>query len=229
MNRANTIILIICSAFLALVGCTKGPKSSLEKESYAYGHQLAVSANKSELKLNPTMVALAVDDVMRGRPARLSDQEIQSLLLSLSKKADQVRSEQTEQRRVAELKFVETYMALQNVQRSPQGVFYRVIRPGGSKDNRPRAVAKMHYVGSLSDGRVFDSTHLRGSPSEIKIDALPPGWQEAVRLMPVGAKWEVVIPPHLAYGPSGNDLIPPQSALKLEIELLETKGIKSSQ
>ena len=82
----------------------------------------------------------------------------------------------------------------------------------------------VHYRGTLIDGTEFDSSIRRGQPATFSLGGIIPGWQEALQLMREGARWEVVIPPELAYGETGaGGAIGPQETLIFEIELIEVK------
>ena len=79
----------------------------------------------------------------------------------------------------------------------------------------------VHYRGTLLDGTVFDSSYDRGEPVSFPLSGVIPGWTEGLQLMPVGSKWELVIPSDLAYGPGGTGReIGPNATLKFEVELL---------
>ena len=79
----------------------------------------------------------------------------------------------------------------------------------------------VHYRGTLIDGSEFDSSYSRNEPTTFGLASIIPGWQEALQLMSVGSKWQLVIPPELAYGDRGAPpSIPPSATLVFEIELL---------
>ena len=82
---------------------------------------------------------------------------------------------------------------------------------------------KVHYTGKLADGTIFDSSVDRGEPVVFPISGVIPGWTEALQLMPVGSKWNLVIPSDLAYGEGGIPQagIGPNSTLYFEVELLK--------
>jgi len=83
-------------------------------------------------------------------------------------------------------------------------------------------MVQVHYRGTLLDGNEFDSSYKRGEPAEFGVTQVIPGWTEALQLMKEGSKWELYIPPSLAYGPGGaGQLIGPQSTLVFEVELLK--------
>lgn len=84
----------------------------------------------------------------------------------------------------------------------------------------------VHYVGTLQDGTKFDSSRDRGKPLEFKIGTAQviKGWDEGISTMKIGGKRKLIIPPPLAYGSSGiPGVIPPNSTLIFEIELLDAK------
>ena len=84
-----------------------------------------------------------------------------------------------------------------------------------------------NYRGTLLDGTVFDSSYQTGKPALFKVGGVINGWQEALKLMPVGSKWQIFIPAQLAYGQrgAGRD-IGPNATLIFEVELL---GIQSGE
>jgi FKBP-type peptidyl-prolyl cis-trans isomerase len=80
---------------------------------------------------------------------------------------------------------------------------------------------EVHYRGTLINGREFDSSYRTGKPAALKVTGVIPGWKEALRLMPLGSKWQLFIPPELAYGPRGSGReIGPHTTLIFEVELL---------
>jgi len=103
------------------------------------------------------------------------------------------------------------------------GLQYKVITAGdgGYKPTIDDEV-KVHYSARFVDGTEFDSTHSRNEPYSVKAKQLIDGWAEALQLMSEGAKWELTIPAHLAYGERGSDpYIGPNAVLIFEVELLD--------
>lgn len=87
----------------------------------------------------------------------------------------------------------------------------------------PKAMdtVECHYKGTLIDETIFDSSYQRGNPATFQVGGVIQGWIEALQLMKVGSKWELVIPPDLAYGDRGaGSIIKPGSTLIFEVELL---------
>ena len=97
-----------------------------------------------------------------------------------------------------------------------------MLKEGAGRSPNATDTVKAHYRGTLLDGTEFDSSYKRNEPTEFAVNRLIPGWTEALQLMKEGSKWELYIPPNLAYGQRGAPpRIPPNSALIFEMELLE--------
>ena len=105
------------------------------------------------------------------------------------------------------------------------GLQYRILNEG-SGDEKPgsESVVSVHYRGKLINGLEFDSSYQRNEPASFPVNGVISGWTEALQLMTVGDKWELIIPPDLGYGKKGaGNIIPPDSTLIFEVELLEIK------
>lgn len=119
------------------------------------------------------------------------------------------------------LKFLEENQKRDGVTTLPSGLQYEVITMGeGAKPTAAQTVT-CHYHGTMIDGRVFDSSVQRGQPASFPLNRVISGWTEALQLMPVGSKWKLYLPPHLAYGEQqAGPMIGPNSTLIFEVELL---------
>lgn len=103
------------------------------------------------------------------------------------------------------------------------GLKYRDIKVGDGAAPEEHGYAKVHYIGWLTDGKQFDSSYQRGKPVVFWFDRVIAGWAEGVRSMRVGGKRRLEVPPHLAYGDNDSPLIPANSTLIFEIELLDVR------
>ena len=102
------------------------------------------------------------------------------------------------------------------------GLQYEVLQMGKGPKPTAEQTVKVHYKGTLINGKQFDSSYDRGEPAEFPVNAVIPGWTEALQLMPVGSRWKLVIPSQLAYGERGAGAdIPANSTLIFEVELLD--------
>ncbi len=103
------------------------------------------------------------------------------------------------------------------------GLQYRILHDGYGPRPNPQDYVTVYYTGKLINGTVFDGTEPE-QPARFKANKLIPGWFEALSLMRVGDRWEVVIPPSLGYGERGtpDGSIPPNQTLVFEVELVKT-------
>ena len=110
---------------------------------------------------------------------------------------------------------------------TPSGLKYEVLTSGNGQAAQAGDIAVVHYTGWLLDGTKFDSSVDRGTPFEFGVGrgGVIQGWDEAVALMQIGDKWKLTIPSDLAYGERGvgGGLIPPNSTLIFDVELLDLK------
>ena len=105
------------------------------------------------------------------------------------------------------------------------GLQYRILDEGSGIDSPgPESMVSVHYRGKLTNGLEFDSSYKRNQPASFPVNGVIQGWTEALQLMKEGDKWELIIPPDLGYGSKGaGNIIPPDSTLIFEVELIEIK------
>lgn len=120
----------------------------------------------------------------------------------------------------AGLAFLEANKSVEGVQVTESGLQYKVVKMGKGKKPSATDRVKVHYHGTLIDGKVFDSSVERGEPALFALNQVIPGWTEGLQLMPVGSKFTFYIPSELAYGDRETGEIKPFSALIFEVELL---------
>jgi FKBP-type peptidyl-prolyl cis-trans isomerase FkpA len=105
---------------------------------------------------------------------------------------------------------------------TPSGVVFQSIQAGNGPTPKASDTVKVHYRGTLQDGREFDSSYKRGEPATFPLNRVIPCWTEAVQMMRPGGKARVTCPPATAYGSrgAGGGLIPPDATLVFDIELI---------
>lgn len=105
------------------------------------------------------------------------------------------------------------------------GIVFEALRNGAGRTPGPRDTVRVHYRGTLDDGREFDSSYRRGQPAQFQLDRVIGCWQEGVQLMRPGGKAKLTCPPATAYGRAGiPNVIPPNATLQFEVELLDVVG-----
>jgi len=109
---------------------------------------------------------------------------------------------------------------------TPSGLVYRSLQDGQGASPAATDVVKVHYRGTLPDGREFDSSYKRGQPASFPLDRVIKCWTEGVQRMKVGGKSKLTCPSTIAYGErgAGNGLIPPNATLFFEVELIDIGG-----
>jgi len=109
----------------------------------------------------------------------------------------------------------------ENVVTLSSGLQYEIIKQGDGPRPSATSTVTCHYHGTTIKDEVFDSSVRRGQPASFPLNAVIKGWTEALQLMPVGSKWKLFLPPHLAYGNRNiSREIGPNSTLIFEVELL---------
>lgn len=121
------------------------------------------------------------------------------------------------------LEFLEEYSQRPGVKALHNGVLYRVITKGTGVKPSPKSMVTVHYKGQLINGKPFDSSYRAGRPATFKLSQLIDGWRSALREMPMGSRWEVVIPFNLGYGAKGSGAIKPFSTLIFDINLIRVE------
>jgi FKBP-type peptidyl-prolyl cis-trans isomerase FkpA len=104
------------------------------------------------------------------------------------------------------------------------GLVYESLKEGSGASPAATDVVSVNYRGTFPDGKEFDSSYKRGTPTEFPLNRVIPCWTEGVQMMKPGGKAKLVCPAAIAYGERGAaGVIPPNATLHFEIELLAVK------
>jgi len=118
--------------------------------------------------------------------------------------------------------FVDQALKEAGALKTPSGMVFIEQTKGTGASPKVTDTVKVHYKGTLVDGKVFDSSYDRGEPAQFPLNGVIPCWTEGVQKMAVGGKAKLVCPPAIAYGERGSPpVIPPSATLVFEVELLE--------
>jgi FKBP-type peptidyl-prolyl cis-trans isomerase FklB len=179
--------------------------------------------------LDPMIVAKAMFDGKEGKPI-MDDDIARSFIMVFINQREALRAEkQAELNKEVYKDYIaqnEAFLAKNKekvgVTVTASGLQYEVIKMGSGPKPTAESNVKVHYVGTLVDGTVFDSSVARNEPAQFQVSGVIAGWTEALQLMPVGSKFKLCLPESIAYGASSRgDIIKPYSTLIFEVELLE--------
>jgi FKBP-type peptidyl-prolyl cis-trans isomerase FklB len=225
--RAKAVIVagVVLAAGVVYGADGQTLKTQKEKTSYAVGAQMGMDMKKYRMDVDPDAVAKGFRDAYTGGKLLLNDREMSQTLADAQKQmaarsADVIKADAEKNRREGEA-FLARNKTGEGVKTLPDGLQYKVIEAGTGRTPRPTDMVVVNYRGTFVDGTEFDSSYRRGQPVVFPVNRVIKGWAEALQLMKVGSKWQLVIPPQLAYGPQGAPpAIGPNETLIFELELL---------
>lgn len=214
----------------AAVACTQGESGPLttlqDSASYAVGQNMGASIREVRDEVSLEQVIQGMRDAAEGKDGRLTPQEAQRVLMAYGQEVQARQAQQREARGDSNRMAGDAYRA-ENAKRSgvtttASGLQYEVLTAGTGPKPSATSTVRVHYVGTLVDGKEFDSTRGSGEPVTFALDEMIPGWSEAVQLMPVGSTYRFVLPPDIGYGAQGSPPdIGPNATLIFEVELVE--------
>lgn len=214
-------------------------ETALETEAQKFSYAAGVFSTRSikplldgQADFDIELFKKGVEQAFSGEQTLITEEQMREVLMAAEQKRAQEFQEM--QARAAEEnvakgdEFRTEYEAGEGVVKTESGLLYTVVEEGEGESPTRESTVVVHYAGRLIDGTEFDSSIARGEPATFPLANVIPGWTEIVQLMKPGAKYEVVIPPELAYGEQGaGERILPNSTLVFDIELIEVKAAQS--
>lgn len=163
--------------------------------------------------------ALKIDDVLIDKMK--AGEELSKRMREISRKS--MERQYAEQKQAAEA-FIAAKAKEEGVKALPGGVYYKEITTGSGPVATEGQRVKMTYEGRLADGTVFDASSRHNNPegdfAVMTVGRCVPGFDAALKAMPAGSEWEIYLPYDQAYGPEGNGMIPPFSALVFKVKVI---------
>jgi FKBP-type peptidyl-prolyl cis-trans isomerase FklB len=199
-----------------------------QKLSYIVGTNLAGQFKRDGISLDIKAFQMAVEDIKNGTDSRLSEEVVKQTIASMQQQAQakQQLAQQaiSDENKAEGLAFLEANAKKEGVVTTESGLQYKEVVAGEGEIPTSEKSVVVHYKGTLIDGTEFDSSYKRGEPAEFPVTGVIKGWVEALQLMNVGDKFELVIPSDLAYGPRGSGAtIGADATLLFDVELIEIK------
>ncbi len=196
-----------------------------QQASYGIGLQMG-----EQLASNPfdgleiSAVAAGIADAFAGAESKVAQADLQAAFQVISERMQAAAAEQAKVLGAAGAAYLAENAKKEGVVVTESGLQYEVISAGEGEKPTAESTVSVHYHGSLTDGKVFDSSVERGEPVEFPVGGVIAGWTEALQLMTVGSKYKLTIPSDLAYGERGaGAAIGPHATLVFEVELLDVK------
>ena len=242
-ERKGTVPRIgLAMLIMSLAACDQGTDTSTDASDtdtgtssynagYEFGFQLALMKQKQpDIELEDALKGLL--DGLAESNQEISNVEMCAALQAVENKATVSELPQIQARSGA---YKDDYAALnarrEGVVTLPSGVQYEVLKSGNGEQPQAVDAVLISYQASLTNGTVFDTTYDDGEPLLMPLeDIVVPGLKEALLLMKEGAKWQVVIPPSMGFGRSGNNMLRRRDLI-YDIELISidrTKPAKAS-
>lgn len=223
-------IFVAVAGFFLLAGqafCAEETllKNQKDKVSYVMGVISGDDLKKKSIDVDPNVMMRGVRDALSGEELLLTDPEIRRVLSELSielaiKQADRRFALEVKNKEKGEA-FLAENKVQDGVKTLSSGLQYKALKDGAGKSPKATDQVVVHYRGTKIDGTEFDSSYQRNEPVMLRLDKVIKGWAEALILMKEGDKWQLFIPPRLAYGKRGQEpIIEPGEVLVFEVELI---------
>ncbi len=229
--RRHTAAACLLLVVLIPSAMAQEPKleSDMDKASYLIGRNIGETISADGIELNVDNMVAGLREALAGKDARIAEADANKIMEKFQAEMQAKMQAKAKSKSLANVeagqKFLEENKKREGVTVTESGLQYEVITVGTGDKPTALDTVKVHYHGTLMDGKVFDSSVERKQPAEFQVGGVIAGWTEALQLMPVGSKWKLTIPAKLAYGGQGAGRdIGPHATLIFEVELLSIKG-----
>lgn len=220
-----SVIALLVGVTLPMVCISAELVTDKQKFSYALGAQIGRNVSQQGIPLDTEAFAAGVSDILNNSDLQLTTEQMQAAAEKYQQQLKAERKVKGDENSSKGAAFMAENKKSAGVEVLDNGIQYKVLESGNGDKPTIDDTVVVHYRGTLINGQQFDSSYERGEPVEFKLSQVIQGWQEVLPLMQEGAKWQVVIPPELAYGESGAGAnIGPNETLIFEIELIEVKA-----
>ena len=225
---AMAVCGVVALSGAALAADAPEVKSDKEVFSYSLGMNLGGNLKRESVEVDTELLVRGFKDSYGGGKTILTEEEARKSIMDFQKAQMAKRAETmkklSEKNKADGEKFLAENAKKEGVKSLPSGLQFKEITPGKGKTPKATDTVTTQYKGTLIDGTEFDSSYKRGEPATFPVSGVIAGWTEALQLMKEGAKWQLFIPPNLAYGErgAGSD-IGPNATLIFEVELISVK------
>jgi FKBP-type peptidyl-prolyl cis-trans isomerase len=190
---------------------------------------LGANLHKQSVPVDPNIMARGLKDALAGGKTLLTEEEARAAITAVQNDMREKQQAKMQLAGDANKKEGEAFLAdnksKEGVVALPSGLQYKVLKEGNGPKPKATDSVVCNYRGTLINGTEFDSSTKHGGPATFPVNGVIKGWTEALQLMPVGSKWQLVVPSDLAYAErgAGGD-IGPNATLIFEVELVSIQN-----
>ena len=223
--------MVLCAVVLACGQAWSADASALKTEkdrlSYSIGASIGTNLKRESPNIDLSLLIEGLKSSLAGETPLMTDKDIRQVMSDYQSKLRQ-RNLATRQQATLDNKklgdaFLADFKAKPGVQATASGLLYKVIRQGTGNKPVETDQVEVAYRGALTNGKAFDATE-PGLPARLSVGSVIAGWKQALTLMPTGSKWQIVVPPELAYSDRGVGTdIGPNEVLVFDLELIAIK------
>ena len=210
----TVILCLVLSNGVSWTDETPKLENEIDRISYSLGQQIGRDFKRQGVDLDAAALVHGFKDATTGAEPALNREEMNATLGNLKGRISSAQREEAQERRARKQReteekrrkgqeFLTENGSKPGVKTLPSGLQYKVIKSGTGKKPGPQDVVRVHYRARLLNGHEFDSSYSSEGPVSFSVNKVIRGWTEALQLMREGARWELYLPPELAYGRRG--------------------------
>ena len=193
-----------------------------KKISYCIGIDIGAKISRLPFRLDLEAFLDAFVTIAEGREPKIKQDDFQQTMQAFQQRLEQKAGQGREDNAAAGEAYRAQNAARSGVVTTASGLQVEILTPGQGDCPKADSTVRVHYAGTLIDGKEFDSSYQRGEPAEFPLNRVIPGWTEGLQHLRTGGKARLVIPPELAYGKQGaGPDIGPNATLVFQVELLD--------